>query len=281
MPRGSVIDHASCEASLTIRFTPCMKIVDYNRQAWDSQVAKGNRWTVPVDAASIAAARRGDWQVVLTPTKPVPRSWFPDLSGLEVLCLASGGGQQAPILAAAGARITLLDNSPAQLAQDQQVAEREGLSITTVLGDKADLSEFADQSFGLVFHPCSNSFVPQIRPVWREVFRVLRPGGVLLAGFTNPVLYIFDDAAAEKGELIVRHSIPYSDLTSITDDERRRYMAKDEPLCFGHTLDDQIAGQLDVGFHLTGFYEDRDPSHVIAKYLPVFIATRAIRPQTK
>ena len=253
----------------------------YNRQAWAHQVAKGNRWTVPVSPDVIAAARFGNWQIVLTPTKPVPRDWFPKLSGLDVLCLASGGGQQAAVLAAAGACVTVFDNSPAQLAQDRFVAEREGLSIDTVEGDMADLSAFADNRFALIFHPCSNCFAPDIRPVWREAFRVLRPGGALLAGFSNPVLFMFDDAAAEKGELIVRHAIPYSDQTSLTDEERRRYTDKNEPLAFGHTLEDQLGAQIDAGFWLTGFYEDRDPTHPLAKYLPTFIATRALKPEVR
>src|SRR5262249_22910863 len=170
-----------------------MDIVAYNRRAWDRQVEKGNRWTIPVGPEAIAAARRGEWEIVLTPTKPVPRAWFPPLSGLPVLCLASGGGQQGPILAAAGANVTVFDNSPAQLERDRLVAEREKLDIKTVQGDMADLSAFADGSFGLIFHPCSNCFVPDVSHVWREAARVLRPGGVLLAGFTNPALYIFDD----------------------------------------------------------------------------------------
>jgi hypothetical protein len=129
-----------------------------------------------------------------------------------------------------------------------------------------------------VFHPCSNCFVPQVRPVWREAFRVLRPGGVLLAGVVNPALYLFDDALAEKGELVVRHAVPYSDLASLTEEERRRYTDKGEPLVYGHTLEDQIGGQMDARFVLTGLYEDRDPSHPLAKYLPVYLATRAVKP---
>ncbi len=255
-----------------------MDILDYNRQAWDRQVERGNRWTVPVSPDVISQARRGEWQVVLTPTRPVPRHWFPDLAGLNMLCLACGGGQQAPVLAAAGASVTVLDNSPAQLAQDRLVAEREGLAIETLQGNMADLSAFADGSFSLIFHPISNCFVPRIRPVWREAFRVLRPGGALLAGFVNPAFYIFDDAAAEAGQLVVRHSVPYSDLQSLTETERRRYVDNDEPLVYGHSLEDQLSGQMDAGFVLTGLYEDIIADHPLSKYLACCIATRALKP---
>jgi SAM-dependent methyltransferase len=210
----------------------------------------------------------------------VPRAWFGgDLAGRDVLCLASGGGQQGPVFAAAGARVVVFDLSPAQLGRDEEVARREGLPLSVVRGDMRDLSCFADASFDLIVHPVSNCFVPDVRPVWREAARVLRPGGALLAGFCNPILYVFDEALAErKGELVVRHSIPYSDLTSIGDEERRRYTDADEPLAFGHSLEDQIGGQLDAGLLLAGLYEDADPGHPLSKHLPAFAATRAVKP---
>ena len=255
-------------------------VARFNRGAWDALVARGNQWTLPVDPGRIAAARRGEWSIVLTPQKPVPRAWFPPLAGEAVLCLAGAGGQQAPILAAAGARVSVLDNSPAQLAQDRAVAEREGLEIATVLGDMRDLSAFADGAFALVFHPCSNAFVPDVRPVWREAFRVLRPGGVLLAGFTNPVEYLFDAVALERGELVVRHTLPYSDLTSATPEEKAFLEASGDPLAFGHTLEDQLGGQLDAGFLLTALYEDRWSQSLLGRYMSTFMATRAVRPAT-
>src|SRR5262245_51519477 len=98
-----------------------MDIREYNRRAWDRKVQEGNRWTRQVGPEIVAAARQGEWQVLLTPTRPVPRDWFPSLGGLEILCLACGGGQQAPIFAAAGASVTVLDISPRQLAQDRLV----------------------------------------------------------------------------------------------------------------------------------------------------------------
>jgi hypothetical protein len=98
-------------------------ILIYNSRAWDRQVERGNRWTIPVGPEEVAGARRGDWWVVLTPTRPVPADWFPPLPGLAVLCLASGGGQHGPILDAAGANVTVLDDSPVQLARDRLVAD--------------------------------------------------------------------------------------------------------------------------------------------------------------
>lgn len=256
-----------------------MDIRKYNREAWDRQVTDGNRWTIPVSPEEIAAARKGDFKVLLTPTRPVPRTWFPVLSGLKVLCLASGGGQQGPLLAAAGADVTVFDNSPAQLAQDRMVAEREALRIDTVEGDMKDLSVFDEQTFDLIFHPVSNVFIPDVRPVWHECFRVLKPEGNLLSGFVNPLLYLFDFELLEQhGKLEVQHTIPYSDADSLTPSQLEDYQREGIPLEFGHTLDDQIGGQLDAGFMLSGFYEDVDPTSILGKYIPTFIATRAVKP---
>src|SRR5215204_1740388 len=256
-----------------------MDVPEYNREAWDRQVEDGNQWTVPVGPEVIEAARQGQWEVLLTDQKYVPRAWFPEMAGADVLCLASGGGQEAPTFAAAGASVTVLDNSPKQLAQDRFVAEREALDLETVQGDVRDLSAFADESFDLVFHPVSNLFVPEVRSIWAEAFRVLRRGGSLLAGFLNPAVYIFDLRLADRtGEVRVRYTLPYSDETSQSDEEVRRQIEMGEPLEFSHTLEEQIGGQLEAGFLISGFYEDRHRDDPIAAHMPTYVATRAIKP---
>ena len=242
----------------------------------DRQVESGNESTLPVEPDVIERARRGDWSVVLIGYKPAPRDWFPaDLHGVKLLALASGGGQQGPTLAAAGASVTVFDNSPKQLEKDRLVAEREGLDITTVLGDMRDLSAFGDASFDLVFHPVSNAFCPELAPVWRECHRVLRPGGELLAGFLNPDIFIFDEAIqAERSELVVRHSLPYSDLTHLPFDERER-LRQGAPLEWSHTLAEQIGEQVAAGFAIIGFDETPHHRDGTAKYMPGYYATRA------
>jgi SAM-dependent methyltransferase len=253
-----------------------MDVRAYNREMWNKQVEYGNPWTIPVSPEVIAAARQGEWSILLTENKAVPRGWFPaDLKGRDVLCLASGGGQQGPVLAAAGARVTVFDNSPRQLAQDRLVAEREGLSLATVEGDMRDLSAFADGSFDLVFHPVSNAFVPEVRPVWREAYRVLRPGGALLAGFSNPAQYVFDSDPETPGVFVARFCLPF-DATQLPEAERQRLFGDDAPLEFSHSLEEQIGGQLQAGFLLADLYEDHS-SDPLGRYLPAYIATRAIK----
>ncbi len=257
-----------------------MDIQDYNGKAWDQLVARKDKWTVAVDADAIARARQGDWRIQLTSVKTAPREWFPDdLHGLKILCLASGGGQQGPLLAAVGADVTVLDYSEAQLAQDRLVAERENLDIATVRGDMRDLSCFADETFDLVVNPCSNVFVQDVLPVWREASRVLKPGGILLAGFLNPLIFLFDLADYENGKLTVRHKIPYADINDLPEAELKALLLDDnKPVCFGHTLYDQLQGQCEAGLAITGFYEDSmgedDP---LTGIIDVLIATRAVK----
>lgn len=262
-----------------------MDIRKYNEKAWDQKVASASPWTQPVDRDLVAKARQGHWSLILTPVKTVPNSWFPAfpyLNGYNILALAAGGGQQGPILAAAGGAVTVFDNSPAQLAQDQAVAERDNLQLKTVAGDMADLSCFDDECFDLIFHPVSNCFIPDPLPVWREAYRVLKPGGRLLSGIMNPDFYIFDFQKSEQeGLLDVRHPLPYCDLNGLTKTELAEHLENGEALEFSHTMETLLGGQMDAGFRLAGFYEDRFAPEVedaASKFIPACFATLAQKP---
>ena len=257
-----------------------MSVFDFNQRAWDRLVESGNRWTVPVSSEAIAKARDGDWQLVLTPSLPVPASWFPSLTGCRVLCLASGGGQQGPILSAAGANVTVFDASEKQLLQDRMVADRDGLALETVQGDMADLSCFEDGAFDFIFHPCANCFAEDIRPVWREAYRALRPGGSIVSGFVQPIHGLFDPDLEKQGRFQLKFSMPHSDL-KLSDEERENWFGSDAPVEFVHSLEDQLGGQLDAGFLIAGLYEDDwGGSEPIDQFIKCFVAVRAIKPTT-
>lgn len=255
-----------------------MNYISNNREVWDKKADSNYVWTRPVSIDEVENAKAGKWNIYLTPTKSVPREWFPEsLIGKKVLCIASGGGQQGPIIAAAGAEVTVFDNSAKQLGQDIYVAQRNNLSIKTVQGDMKDLSAFEDETFDFIVHPWSNSFVDTVIPVWKEAYRVLKSGGTLISGFGNPIEYIFDLKELEQGRFVVRHSIPYSDLTSISEDELKELVLnQNEGICFGHSLYDQIQGQIATGFLIAGFYEDNGGS-ALDQYIDSSIATKAIK----
>jgi len=260
--------------------TQTLDIFAHNQAAWDHQAARDCEWSKPVSAQIIEAARNGQWSVQLTPG-PLPSDWLGDVKGRRILCLASSGGQQAPVLAAAGAQVTALDASRGQLEQDRLVADRDDLALTTVQGDMCDLSVFEDQSFDIIFHPISNHYVPNVRPVWRECSRILRPAGRLLASFYNPVIFVGDRDPALAEQRLIRpiFPIPYSDTHDMEPEDLAAKIAAGEAVVFGHSLTDLIAGQIEAGFHIAGFQEDHAPQarFLIDRYLPTFIATLAIK----
>lgn len=256
-----------------------MDILEHNRIAWNKESSTDGEWSVPVDEQTILAARNGDWSIILTPLKPVPKNWFGEIKGKKVLCLASGGGQQAPILAAAGAHVTSFDLSDIQLEKDRMVAEREELDLVCVRGDMADLSAFPDECFDLIFHPVSNIFVPNIEVVWAECYRVLKPQGNLLAGFMNPSMFLFDhNKSVKEGRIEVEFSLPYAEPESLNSKGQHELKESGRPIEFSHTLETQIGGQLKAGFVVTQLYEDYWTDDVpLNKYSPTSIATKALK----
>ncbi len=252
--------------------------LSHNREAWDKQAFEFREWSRPVGSDLIEAARSGKWEVHLTP-RPLPKAWLGDVVGKKILCLASGGGQQAPVLAAAGARVTVFDISDEQLGLDRMVAVREGLALETVQGDMRDLKVFADGGFDIVFHPISNLYVPNVLPVWQECHRVLKTGGALLSSFYNPVVFIGDRSPeyATQGVIRPRYKLPYSDQRDLDEHELQVRISNKDALVFGHTLTDLIGGQLEAGFLIEQFYEDEQPTprFLIDRYMPTFLATKA------
>ncbi|MFM9435033.1 SAM-dependent methyltransferase [Janthinobacterium sp. CG_23.3] len=260
--------------------TSPFNVLSHNADAWDLQARANGAWSQPVSSAVIAAAKLGHWHIYLTPG-PLPSDWLGNVAGKRVLCLAAAGGQQAPVLAAAGADVTVFDLSNEQLAKDAMVARRDGLSLTLVQGDMRDLSCFADASFDLVVHPVSNQYAPVIEPIWEECYRVLDHGGALLSSFFNPAVFIADrdPAYAAEGLIRPRYQVPYSDLIDLDQAAIAGKREQGQPMLFGHSLASQIGGQLSAGFVIAGFIEEmHTPARFeIEKFMPSFIATRSLK----
>lgn len=248
---------------------PNQRYQDVNAATIDRWVAEGWEWGRPVDHQTYRRAAEGDWSLLLTPTKPVPRSWYPPLEGAQVLGLASGGGQQMPILTAAGAHCTVLDYSPAQLEAERQVAAREGYDINIVRADMTEPLPFADASFDLVINPVSLCYVREVEPIWREVARVLRPGGVLLAGLDTGLNYVVDEAE----QRIVR-GLPFDPLANPA--LMAELEAEDDGVQFSHTLDELLGGMLHAGFAIDDLFEDVNGEGRLSELgIPTMIAVRA------
>ncbi len=249
-----------------------MKYQDINAATIDRWIEEGWEWGIPISHETYVKATEGKWDVVLTPTRPVPHEWFGSLAGKKVLGLASGGGQQIPVFAALGAECTVLDYSEKQLESERMVAEREGYPVNLVRADMTKPLPFADESFDLIFHPVSNCYVKEVRPIFRECFRVLKPGGVLLGGFDNGINYILD----EKEEYL-QNCLPFNPLKN--PEQMRQLEAAGDGVQFSHTLEEQIGGQLEAGFLLTDVYEDTNGAGRLHEHgIPTFWATRAVKP---
>jgi SAM-dependent methyltransferase len=248
------------------------KYTEFNSKAIDSWVQQGWEWGTPVSHEEFLAARGGQWKVVLTPTKPVPKEWFPELKGAKVLGLASGGGQQMPLFTALGAECWVFDYSKCQLESERMVAEREGYEIHIVHGDMTNPLPFEDASFDMIFHPVSNCYIEDVIPVWRECFRVLKPGGVLLAGLDNGINFIFNE---EESQLA--YSLPFNPLKdkALYDDS----VKNDWGIQFSHTIEEQIGGQIKAGFVIKDLFGDTNGQGNLYEHgVPTFWATLAEKP---
>ena len=249
-----------------------MNYQDVNARTIDRWIEAGWEWGTPISHEIYQAAQRGQWDVLLTPTKTVPHAWFGELRGKRLLGLASGGGQQMPIFAALGADCTVLDYSEKQLESERMVSQREGYDIRILRADMSKPLPFNDSEFDLIFHPVSNCYVREVRPIWWECFRVLRSGGALLAGLDNGMNYIFDD-----DERMLINALPFDPLAN--PEQMAQLEATDSGVQFSHTLEEQIGGQLEAGFVLTGLYEDTNGEGRLHEFhVPSYVATRAIKP---
>ncbi|WP_313018805.1 class I SAM-dependent methyltransferase [Acetoanaerobium noterae] len=242
-----------------------------NSEFIDKWANEGWEWGQPIDHETFEKAKNNDWSVVLTPIKPVPKEWFCEMKGAKVLGLASGGGQQMPIFSALGAECTVLDYSEKQLQSEKEVAKRERYEINLVKADMTKPLPFEDEAFDLIFHPVSNCYIEDVVHVWKECYRILKKGGILLAGLDNGINFIFDD---EEEKLM--NKLPFNPLKD--KELYEKSLKNDWGIQFSHTIEEQIGGQLQAGFILTDIFEDINGQGRLHDFnVPTFYATRAVK----
>lgn len=230
----------------------------------DQLAARDVDWSRCATEEDMRAAREGRIRLHLLRGRDVPAAWIPPLQGKRALALAGGGGLQGPILAAAGALVTVLDLSRAMLARDQSMAQRYALPLRALHGNMTDLSMFPDGSFDLIVNPLSLMYVPDVAPVFQECARVLVPGGTLLMAAPAPVNYLCDWDAAQ-GVYIARNRMPYASS---------EHAEQGDWIEYGHTMESYLGGLAEAGFAITGYMEEQAED-----ITELTFAVRAVREQ--
>lgn len=224
-------------------------VAAFNQARWRALAEADALYTRPALNLDPAAAR----------ARVDPDGWLGPLEGKRVLCLAGGGGQQSAAFALLGARVTVVDLSDAQLERDTKAAAHYGLDVETVQADMRDLSALEASAYDVVQHAYSINFVPDVRVVFQQVARVIRPGGIYQLQFANPFVHSINPRSWDGDGYPLRQ--PYLDGEPIqSEDEvwvfRRGDAAGGEtgsppipgPREYRHTLSTIVNGLAEHGF---------------------------------
>jgi SAM-dependent methyltransferase len=217
-------------------------IREQNRRAWDALVAKKQCFTRPADDDEVH-----------DPLGTVDKAgWLGgDVAGKRMLCLAAGGGSQSILYAAAGADVTVVDISPAQLALDRAAAAERGLQVRTVEASMDDLAALASASFDIVVHPVSTCYVPDILPVFREVARVCMHGGLYISQHKTPQSLQAEQRPAGRGYELSEPYYRTAPLPPVVGSRLR----EEGTLEFLHRWEEIVGGMCRAGFVIEDLLE--------------------------
>jgi SAM-dependent methyltransferase len=205
------------------------EIATTNREHWERMVREGCGFTQPwlnLDRDLVRRLAAGQLDLAPEPLiQMYPTGLLAGVEGKDVLCLASGGGQQSAVFGLLGARVTVVDLTEGQLEGDRAAAAHYGYPVTTLLGDMRDISFIPDESFDLVYQAESMAYVPDVLPVYREAARVLRRGGLYRTSFANPATEYVDWESWDGGAYRIRVSYAQREDRSGTAVQFRHYVA--------------------------------------------------------
>ena len=245
-------------------------IIDKNQKRWENEVKSGGCYTTPdlnlnTDLLNKFASgelffwNAPDAKINNPLLKKIREYEYADIKGKKVLCLASGGGQQSAMFSLLGADVTVADISQGQLNGDIQAANHYGYTVKTVLCSMTDLSVFNDDSFDIVHHPISICFVPDVAPVYNEVYRVLKTDGLYHVDHINPATHpesYVNDIDGWDG-IGFRISSPYMGGPLRIDENGKENMTSGEiDGEFRHLFIDMFCKLTEAGFQIKYIWED-------------------------
>ena len=223
-----------------------MNVYEQVEKNIDELVDNNVDWSACATPEEMRDAREGKLSIKFF-DKEVPADWLKDIKGKKILCLAGAGGLQAPLLACAGAEVTVLDISEKMLDKDRTIAEAEHLNIRIEKGNMCDLSRFAEGSFDCILNPTSLMYVPDVKPVFKECYRVLKKGGIFIMMAPSPVNYLCDYIDDGRGGYYKAvNRMPYCSADSDSTSSWIEY---------GHPMEDYLGGQIESGFVIAGYRE--------------------------
>ena len=220
-----------------------------NKEWWEKMAAEQNGFTLPwleLDPAVVYQLADGQLKKAPPPLNDIyPLSVLSDVKGKDVLCLASGGGQQSAVFGILGANVTVVDIGDGQLGGDKKAAQHYGYKVTTFQGSMTDLSMLNDNSFDLVYQAPSMGYISDVKQVNTEVARILRSGGLYRADAQDPLAQFIDEFWDGKGYKI---TVPYA--------VRERKRAEDKNVIeYRHYIDETFNGLIGCGFTIEGVYD--------------------------
>ncbi len=234
-------------------------LIQFNRERWNA-LAEAN-YTYSRPFMDLDAQKARAW---LDTQGESPAGLLDNLQGKDVLCLASGGGQQTAVFGLLGANVTVFDLSDTQLTRDEKAAVHYGYPLRMIQGDMRNLTIFEDDCFDLVWHPYSINFSPDARAVLRHTARILRPGGYYRLQFANPFTMELDETMW-NGRGYPLSSV-YTDAAEMVFDNPHWDVWQEDgsvkkivgPREFRHALSAILNTLVQNNFIILGLWEDSD-----------------------
>ncbi|HEX6360372.1 class I SAM-dependent methyltransferase [Actinophytocola sp.] len=176
-----------------------------------------------------------------------------DVAGRDVLEVGCGSAPCARWLATEGARVTALDLSAGMLRYAAAANEATGIDVPLIRAN-AERLPFATETFDIA---CSAfgaiPFVADLAGTFREIARVLRPGGSWVFAVTHPIRWIFPDDPGPNGLRVTGSYFDRTPYVEVDADGHATYVEHHR------TLGDFVRALTGAGFTIADLIEPEWP----------------------